>query len=152
MLSLNIEEDPFIVSLAPVIFKVNLYMVFLQGKDGEEKCDSFVMNNHNKNYQDIYLLNIFNSNAIIYTKDYMEEISSICSIPKPDATINEKTVILVTGARCANCFKKKETIRFTHISNFFVCKACIQKYINVVILKRVKDFIKESLRNKECKI
>ncbi len=154
MLSLNCEEDAFILGLMPVIFKINLNLIILQGKENEEKCDSIMMNTFNSKYENIFLLNCFNGYSIIYTGDLVDvmKANEIEDKYLEAENATQERVTVIKGSKCINCNKKKETLKFSHLSDFLICKACVQKYINSLILKRVKDFIKENLRNKECKL
>ena len=153
MLALNCEEDNFILGLIPVIFRINLNIIILQGAKEEEKCDSLILNNYNIKLDNIFLLNNFNGYSIIYTGEALQKLKEVLIdenyLEAPLSNVDR--IGIVTGSKCVNCNKKKDTLKFAHIDDFLVCKSCVQKYINSLILKRVKDFIKENLRNKECK-
>lgn len=152
MLALKCEEDNFILGLCPVIFGININIIILQGAKDEEICESIILNNYNIKNDNLFLMNNFNGYSIIYTGEFLEQIKKL-EIDENyiEAPLSQTDrVILIKGSRCVNCNKKKDTLKFIHMTDFLICKTCVQKYINSLILKRVKDFIKENLRNKEC--
>jgi len=131
-----------------------LNITILQGsKEEEKKINSIILNNYNENYGNIFLMHNYNGYSIIYTAEFLECIKNFKIEDKfLENPINHpERYTIVKGKKCVNCNKQKKTIKFIHFEDFVICKSCVRKYINNLILKRVKDFIKENLRNKECK-
>ncbi len=152
------------MSLCPIIFGVNLTIITVQDckvdkTSSSQKLDRLNVNMYKKGQDEIILLWTFNGYLILYDVDFMNRIYYI-KVPKK--YIEEEIEVdnygeeldkfkVVKGTSCKICKGKTVTILFVKYQNKTICKECLQNYFNLVFLRRIRYFIKENLRNRECK-
>ena len=160
LLNMHMEAEKIIIYLSPIVFEIDMKLFILEGTvssnhdklffhkqefpclmpNSVKKISLFYRFSHYDKFYSKENISIYDKHLTGFIIPTLEEGGSLC-------------IKILENTTCEKCHSNNaEIVEFSHIQNFSICKVCLVKYINKLMIIRVKYFFNENCTNRECNL